>query len=208
MSDQLSLWGQKLMTVKEVADITGVPERTIHNAIDRVLPGVKKNGFITMLTEEQVAIVSSEFKRAHNSDLASTGKVITTDLEMRQKAAEVMAWLMRDNEQLKAALAIAAPKAEIADRIATADGLKSLAEVGKINGIGPVKIFEVLSSRGILYRKLKSWLPYQCYIDQGYFSVKEGTYKVLGQDVLYSTTYVTGKGELWLARRLFAESAS
>jgi len=199
VSYQLSLFGEKRMTVKEVADALGYDPRTIQIKVKELFPGMAIERQTTYLTEWQV----TEIKKACEKKFAAT-----TDLEMRQKAAEVMAWLMRDNEQLKAALAIAAPKAEIADRIATAGGLKSLAEVGKINGIGPVKIFEVLSSRGILYRKLKSWLPYQCYIDQGYFSVKEGTYKVLGQDVLYSTTYVTGKGELWLARRLFAESAS
>jgi len=206
VSYQLSLFGEKRMTVKEVAEVLGVSERVVQLSAKRLYPEEIRNGFTTYLTEAQATSIKLDLQRHHN--LEGTFEVVTTDIEMKQKAAEVMAWLMRDNEQLKAALAIAAPKAELADRIATADGLKSLAEIGKINGIGPVKIFEVLSSRGILYRKLKSWLPYQCYIDQGYFSVKESTYKVMGQDVLYSTTYVTGKGELWLARRLFSEATA
>jgi len=207
MSEQLALYGYgvPLMTVKEVAESTGVPERTIHNAIDRVLPGVKKNGFTTMLTEEQVAIVSSELKRAHNSDLASTGKVITTDLEMIEQGAKFAAWALRKIEEQATALAIAAPKAALADRIATADGLKSLSEVGKINGIGPRKIFELLTGLGIMFRSGKNWVPYQRYINEGLFVVRESTYEANGIDHLYSKTYVTGKGELWIAKRLFAE---
>ena len=87
--------------------------------------------------------------------------------------------------------------------IACAEGLKTISEVGKINGIGPRKIFEVLHDSGILYRSGRSWVPYQRFIEAGYFVVKESTYEINGIDQLYSKTYVTGKGEVWMAKQLF-----
>jgi phage antirepressor YoqD-like protein len=100
-------------------------------------------------------------------------------------------------------IAYLTPKAEAADRIANAEGLKSLSEVGKINGIGPHRIFKLLEDIGILYRRGKEPVPYQIYLDRGYFIVRESTYKANGVDHLYSQTYVTGKGEVWLAKQLF-----
>jgi anti-repressor protein len=101
-------------------------------------------------------------------------------------------------------IAILAPKAAAADRITNAAGLKSLSDIGKINGIGPRKIFELLADRGILFRRGDSWVPYQQYIEYGYFLVRESTYEMNGIDHLYSKTYVTGKGEIWVAKQLCA----
>jgi anti-repressor protein len=94
------------------------------------------------------------------------------------------------------------PRAAAADRISNAVGLKSLSEIGKINGCGPRRIFDKLADQGILFRRGESWVPYQAYIDQGYFLVRESTYEMNGVDHLYSKTYVTGKGEVWLANKL------
>lgn len=99
------------------------------------------------------------------------------------------------------------PLAEVAERIASAAGLKSLREIGKINGIGPNKIFEVLEDRKILYRENGCNVPYQKYIDSGYFKVRETTYMMNGVEILYSKVFVTGKGEAWLARQLFPSEA-
>jgi phage antirepressor YoqD-like protein len=96
------------------------------------------------------------------------------------------------------------PDATAARIIAAAEGLKTLSEIGKINGIGPRKIFELLADRSILFRSGQSWVPYQRYVDAGYFVVRESTYEINGMDRLYSKTYVTGKGEVWLTKQLFA----
>jgi len=206
---ELSIVGDRRMTVKEMSESTGIPERTIHNAIDRVLPGVKRNGLTTMLTEEQVAMVSAEVKRSHNSELASSGKVVETDIEMAQKTVEVIRWAMSKIENLEAELTEAKPKAAIADRIAVSDGLRTLTDVGKINGIGPRRIFELLESRRVLFRGADHrWRPYQEWIEAGYFTMKESTYDTPAGPHITIQTYVTGRGELWLAKRLFMEASA
>lgn len=96
------------------------------------------------------------------------------------------------------------PRAAIADRIGNAEGLKTLTEVGKINGIGPRKIFPILHGLRILYRMRGVWVPYQEFIDADYFRLKEAIYQNLDEvEHLKTQTYVTGKGEVWLARQLF-----
>lgn len=98
------------------------------------------------------------------------------------------------------------PLAAAAERIAGARGLRTITAVGKINGIGPRRIFEVLEVRGLIFRRNGAWLPYQEWIEAGYFIVRERTYQDdYGDEHLHLQTYVTGKGETWLAKRLFAE---
>lgn len=203
-TEVIALSAPEGMLVRELAIALAVPERTVHNAIDRVLPGRKTNGKPTRLSREQVSLVVKELRRSHNSELASTGKVPSTDIEMVEKAAEVVSWAMAKIETQRRAMADLAPRAAVADRIAGAAGLKTLSEVGKINGLGPRKIFELLEARKIIFRGRHGWLPYQEHIDAGRFVVRESTYPDLyEEDHLASQTYVTGKGEVWLAHQFF-----
>ena len=64
---------------------------------------------------------------------------------------------------------------------------------------------ELLEERGLIYRLRGAWVPVQTWIDAGYFILHESTYSTPdGEEHLSSQTYVTGKGEIWLAKRLFA----
>lgn len=101
-------------------------------------------------------------------------------------------------------IAVLSAKARAADLIADSTGLKLLSDIGKINGQGPIKFIRALIVRGILFRRDRELLPYQVYIDRGYFVVREKPY-LDGQGVshLFSQTYVTGKGEVWLAKQFF-----
>lgn len=138
-------------------------------------------------------------------------ELAASSLERTETIFRAMQFLQEDKQRLESALAataeqlaIAAPKAEIADRIAGAEGLKTLAEIGKINGIGPRKIVGLLLERGILYRKGKALLPNQEHVDAGRFVARERTFTINETEHLYTQTYVTGKGEVWLARQMFA----
>jgi phage antirepressor YoqD-like protein len=90
-----------------------------------------------------------------------------------------------------------APKAEVYDKISDATNLKTISEVAKVLGTGQKRLFEYLRANNIL---MKSNLPYQTYIEQGLFEVKTKPISHIDKD--YSQTYVTAKGELWLAKRL------
>jgi len=54
----------------------------------------------------------------------------------------------------------------------------------------------------LLFRRGKDLLPYQDFIEAGYFAVRESPYTTKdGREHLFSQTMVTGKGEVWLAKR-------
>lgn len=198
--NDLALAGDKRMTVKEVASALGTAESTIRNKAAELYPGSVRNGLATMLTEAQVVGIKQALV-PRDLTLKSKLEAATTDLEMKQKAAEVMAWLMADREALRQKVAELEPKAEVAERIAGAVGLKTLSEVGKINGVGPHRIFPELEARKVLYRTASGDpLPYQQHIEAGRFVVRERTYRdAKGAEHLRSQVYVTGKGEVWLA---------
>ena len=90
-----------------------------------------------------------------------------------------------------------APKAEIYDQISDCTNLKSVGEVAKILGYGRNEFFKLLRENKYL---MFNNIPYQKYIDAGYFEVK--TKPIPGLDKDQSTTYITAKGELYFARLL------
>ena len=86
-------------------------------------------------------------------------------------------------------------KISFADDVSEVTNLLSVNQVAKSFGTGRNKFYALLREEDIL---MSGNLPYQRYIDQGYFEVKQ----VTKNGKVYSTTLVTGKGELWLHRKL------
>jgi anti-repressor protein len=124
------------------------------------------------------------------------------------KGSELLALAVLEADRMikekDAIIAELEPKAYVADRIAGAMGMRTLSEVGKVSGIGPHRIFELLEEKGIIFKHNGRWLPYQCHIEAGRFVVRETTYQgSTGADHLVMQTYVTPKGEVWLARQFF-----
>ena len=97
------------------------------------------------------------------------------------------------HEKTKAALAIAAPKAEFYDTVASSESLTSFADTAKLldKGIGRNKLMKLLREKKILQ---KDNIPYQSYVDRGYFKVVESCYMANENKVVSYTTYVKQKG--------------
>lgn len=85
------------------------------------------------------------------------------------------------------------PKAEFYDTVADSESLMSMADTCKIldMGIGRNKLFALLREKGILQ---KDNMPYQRFVDAGYFKVVEGKYEANENVVISKTTYVKQKG--------------
>lgn len=65
--------------------------------------------------------------------------------------------------------------------------------------IGRNKLFEWLRANDIL---MSSNTPYQRYIDNGYFKLKEYTKETCYGSKIFFTTYVTGKGQIYIIEKL------
>lgn len=195
---------EKRMTVKEVAEALGTAESTIRNKVRELFPEIVENGKVTYLNEKQVYILK---KSLVPRDLTLKSKVDSalTALDIEEMTIKVLAYHKAEVERLRAELAEAKPKAEVYEQISDSSGLKSLQEVAKILGYGPRQLFKELRDKKILYMDNGVNLPYQEFIDNGIFVVREEPYFVGGESRVYSRIFVTGKGELWLTRKIGRE---
>ena len=97
------------------------------------------------------------------------------------------------------------PKVEFFDQVTDSKDAVDMKECAKIlnMGIGRNRLFEFLRSRGILDRKN---LPYQIFIDKGYFRTVETSYtKTDGTNCINIKTVVYQKGMDYI-RKIYNES--
>ena len=88
------------------------------------------------------------------------------------------------------------PKAEVFDQICNAVNLKTVGEVAKSLHSGSHRLFQLLRELKIIMPC--AVIPYQSYINAGYFEVKVNYVK--GTNRSFSQTFVTGKGQTWIAK--------
>lgn len=107
------------------------------------------------------------------------------------ETAEALVEALRANQKLQRKIEADAPKVEFHHKVSHAEGHLTVAEAAKSFGTGEVRLFSMLRGRGYLMR---SNLPFQEYIDRGWFKVltKTGTWG--GREQVYRQTVITGKG--------------
>ncbi|WP_347365071.1 phage antirepressor KilAC domain-containing protein [Vibrio vulnificus] len=213
---------QMTMSSREIATLTGKDHKNVLRLIRSLIDGQVLVAQIEPLKFEYrgqwfdyfelnkrdslivVARLSPEFTAAvvdrwQELESKTALSVPTTFAEALQLAANQAKELESRNHQL----ALAAPKVEFADAIAGADKGVLLGHFAKTVGLGPVTIFRILRELKIFMAR-GDWynLPYQEYVDRGYFSVKQGTYETNSQTRISHTAMITGKGEIWLRKKL------
>ena len=119
-------------------------------------------------------------------------------VEARERAEYQAAELASENAKLL-------PKAKVADTIASAEGLHSISTAAKILGTGQKRLFSRLRNAGILNSHN---IPYQRFVERGYFTSRESTYRAGDVDHVYPQTFVTGKGISWLSKNMKKDSAT
>ena len=92
------------------------------------------------------------------------------------------------------------PLVEFANQVAGTDNLIDMNAMAKLAraeniSVGRNKLYSWLKRRCVL---MSNNLPYQRYIDRGYFAVKESVFEVNGLKKTYRQTFVTGKGQLFI----------
>ncbi|QDO77787.1 hypothetical protein FCM34_06685 [Aeromonas caviae] len=112
----------------------------------------------------------------------------------------------RKSQELAAAqqtIAANAPAVAFAGLVAEDDKGVLLGNFAKAIGFGPRKIFPLLHELRILMQGgNRHNLPFQEYLDRGYFKVVEKPYNANGETRISFITHVTGKGQQWLTKRL------
>jgi anti-repressor protein len=116
-----------------------------------------------------------------------------------QTYLEALKALVAATEREEAALAqleAAKPAIEFAEAIAVSDETIDFNEFAKLVGTGRTRLFREMRKAGVILQQ--SNLPYQKWMDAGYFEVTE----IVGANGVNVYALVTGKGQLWLQQRL------
>lgn len=121
-----------------------------------------------------------------------------------QEALRALADKVEQNEKLAAENAKLLPKAAFFDAVTDSKTAISIGEVAKVLdvGIGQNKLFAFLRDRKILDRQN---IPYQEYIDRGYFRTIEQKYDVRGEVRISIKTLVFQKGIDFIRKQLQKE---
>lgn len=99
------------------------------------------------------------------------------------------------------------PLVEFANQVSNTENLIDMNAMAKLAieeniPIGRNRLFRWLRENEIL---MSGNLPYQKYIDRGYFAVKESVFETDSFTKTYQQTYVTGKGQQFIISRLKKE---
>ncbi|KLQ80108.1 antA/AntB antirepressor family protein [Enterobacter hormaechei] len=164
---------------------------------------------ITIDMGKELAMVERNDKgrevRRYFIDCERQAKTKSVIPESLPEALRLAADMAEKAIKLQTKLMVVAPKVDFADRVADISKGISIPNYAKAVGVGPLKLFEWMRQQGILITGgQRHNLPMQRYIDSGYFAVRQGTYETNGEIRASFTTMLSGKGELWLTKKLIA----
>lgn len=151
---------------------------------DEVIPSIRKHG----------GYIAGQEKLSDDELLAKALLVAQNKIIERDKRIE----------EQKQQITLMQPKADFYDYAADSGSLTSVGDVCKIldMGIGRNRLYQLLRDKGIL---MNNNIPYQRYVDAGYFKVVEGQYMAGDNAVISKTTYVKQKGIDFIRKLLIKE---
>ena len=161
--------------------------------VEEVLPSIRKHG----------AYMTNEVIERTLTDPDYLIQLATALKEERQarKLAE------REKELANKTIEKQRPLVDFANKVSDSSNLIDMGKMAKLLkdehiNIGRNRLFEWLRRKEIL---MKNNMPYQRYIDGGYFQVKESVYETPYGSKTQQTTYVTGKGQIYITEKLRKE---
>ena len=155
--------------------------------VKKILKQIRLTGGVVIEDREEEFInsyftsFSDDVKKAMVLDLRNQNKKYKAELEEKTKIIKQIE--ISENSMLVRDVA----------KIASKNGIK----------IGEKKLYNILREWGLIFKN--DTIPKQIYIDRGYFEVTEGTKEIKNKTFLYKTTKVTGKGQLYIIKRLLKE---
>jgi anti-repressor protein len=205
---------RKLMTTKELAEVLGVDVRTIQRASKELFAPatvesqVINGGVSKVYTEAQATHIKLYLQNHHN--LASRQiDSVSTELEENQMIAQAFAILQRRNEELNRKVVEVQkendklkPAAAFAYQLCSSQDTIDIGNCAKVlnRKIGRNTLFEFLRNKKVLQ---SDNIPYQKYIDSGYFRVIESKFVTpTGETRINLKTVVFQKGVAYINKLL------
>ena len=216
--------GEPWLVGKDVAEVLGYaePRSVISKKVDAEDKGVAKMETPSGIQEMTIINESGLYSLVLSSKLPTAKKFrrwVTSEVlpsirktggyslnipknlpeALRAYAAEIEA-----HEKTKTALAkkekkiaLDAPKVDFYDSVANSESLLTFEKVAKLiakKGLGRNKMIGWLRDLKLLRKTDSGNVPYQQYVNKGYFKLVESTRVINGYERVFTTTYVTQKG--------------
>ena len=200
---------RKLMTGKELAEVLGVSKDTINATVERLdVDGVLRRVDIArntqggyLFSEYQATVVKQEIQKHHNLANRQIDNV-STEAEENQMIAQALTILQRRIQDANKEIERLKPAAEFAYQICSSKDAIDIGNCAKVlnRSIGRNNLFEFLRNKKILQ---SDNIPYQKYIDSGYFRVIETKYTIpSGETKISLKTLVLQKGVAYINKLL------
>ena len=200
---------ENFVTTKELAEVLGVSARTIREtATAKGLEGTfhtlqTKGGkqSLRVFSEEEATIIKMEIQKHHNLQSRQIDTV-TTAAEEDQMIAQALIILQRRIQDANKEIEKLKPAAEFAYQICSSKDAIDIGNCAKVlnRNIGRNNLFEFLRNRKVLQQDN---IPYQKYIDSGYFRVIETKYAIpSGETKISLKTLVLQKGVAYINKLL------
>ena len=160
---------------------------------DEVLPSIRKYGAFMTPEALEVAMCNPDYLL----------KVVTA----LKKESDARIALEKENAQLNEKIETDKPLVEFANHVSTTDSLLTMSQFAKIVrnediDIGRNRLIAWLKQSGYL---MPNGEPYQQYLSQGLFDVKEAVKYTYNGAIVFPVTLITGKGQMYLANKLKGE---
>lgn len=200
---------RRLMSGKELAEVLGVSKDTINATVERLeLDGVLRRVDIArntqggyLFSEYQATVIKQEIQKHHNLANRQIDNV-STEAEENQMIAQALTILQRRIQDANKEIEKLKPAAEFAYQICSSKDAIDIGNCAKVlnRNIGRNNLFEFLRNKKILQ---SDNIPYQKYIDSGYFRVIETKYTIpSGETKISLKTLVLQKGVAYINKLL------
>lgn len=200
---------RKLMTGKELAEVLGVSKDTINATVERLdVDGVLRRVDIArntqggyLFSEYQATVIKQEIQKHHNLANRQIDNV-STEAEENQMIAQALTILQRRIQDANKEIERLKPAAEFAYQICSSKDAIDIGNCAKVlnRSIGRNNLFEFLRNKKILQ---SDNIPYQKYIDSGYFRVIETKFVIpSGETKISLKTLVLQKGVAYINKLL------
>jgi len=200
--NEVTVTGDRRMTIREVAEIFGVQEQLIRKHARELYPDLMQNGVTTYLNEEQITTIKQKMRPV---TLVTAAITDLEAAEMLLKSAEHFKVRFEQEHEARIEaenkLAIAEPKAAFTDLAMQSANTLSMNYAAKVLklGYGNITLFKKLREMDVL---MDDNTPRQEYITRGYFVVDEIPIQIGDRVWIKPVTKVTQKGMIWLSRML------
>lgn len=191
VTDRFNRWFERMIVYgfEDGVDFTSVKTSTVVN-----------NGAEKPINDYEISIdMAKHICMVQRTEKAKQVRQYLIDLEKvwnspEQVMARALKLADKKIKSLQVTIEEQKPKVEFFDTVAESKTAISMNEVAKVidmNGYGRNKLFEFLRQAGVL---MKNNVPYQRYVDNGWFRVIEQSYQKNGEPVVTTKTLVYQKG--------------